>query len=472
MPSHHGMNKFDGLNAYCRLGHTHHRGDRFGRLCGDLAPLYTDPDTLRAIGAKNGPMDGGTGSDRTNSVSVGMVFFGQFIDHDITLDVSSSFDRVNDPLGIGNLRTPTLDLDSVYGGGPEAMPYLYHASGPFAGVKLLTGADTGGHPHAASDLPRVGNVALIGDPRNDENRIISQVHLALIRVHNKMVDRLSAGANAPQGHALYEAARRETTWHYQWNVVHDFLVSMCGQGTVDRILSQGRQHYRPQEPFIPVEFSVAGFRFGHSMVPQRIQTQVGQSPLALFGSSLGAGFSPVPGASAVVDMHEIFFTHLGRTVEHAQKMDTQLARTLLDLPFIPSGETSLATRNLLRGQSFLLPSGESFARAMGRPEAEVKSVSAAVASATGDALRAGTPLWFYFLTEAEVIGREAANGAFEPAQGLGPACATLVAETIIGLMELDGHSWLGTDRSWSPDRTLPDAERLDGVGNMLAWAQP
>ena len=472
MPSHHGLNEFTGLSAYCRPGHTHERGDRFGRLCGDLAPLYTDPDVLRTIGAKNGPMDGGTGNDRTDSVSVGMVFFGQFIDHDITLDVSSSFDQINVAGDIANARTPTLDLDAIYGGGPEATPFFYHASGPFQGVKLLTGADTGGLPHAASDLPRVGDVALIGDPRNDENRIVSQVHLAMIRVHNKMVDRIAGGPNPPHGHDLYEAAREQTTWHYQWNVVHDFLVAMCGQGTVDRVLSEGRKHYHPHEPFIPVEFSVAAFRFGHSMVPQRVQTQQGQSPLALFGTALGAGFTPVPGPNAVVDMHEIFFTHLGRAVEKAQRMDTQLARTLLDLPFISSGETSLATRNLLRGQSFLLPSGEAFARAMGRPDTEINAVNAAVETATGGALGSGTPLWLYFLTEAQVIGREAANGSFEPAEGLGPAGATLVAETIIGLMELDHRSWLGTDRSWSPDRTVADTERLDGIGNMLSWAQP
>lgn len=73
-----------------------------------------------------------------------MVFFGQFIDHDMTLDVSSSFDQINDPTGIGNVRTPILDLDLVQGGGPEATPYLYHALGPCAGVRLLTGDDTGG----------------------------------------------------------------------------------------------------------------------------------------------------------------------------------------------------------------------------------------------------------------------------------------------------------------------------------------
>lgn len=474
MPAHHGMNVFEDLDAYCRPGHTHTRGDRFGRLCGDEAPLYTDPDTLRAIGAPNGPLDGGTSNNRTQSVAVGMVFFGQFVDHDVTFDVTSSFDSLNTPTRIPNVRTPTLDLDALYGSGPEASPHLFETGpgNPFAGVKLITGANTPGHPNAADDLPRVGDVALIGDPRNDENRIISQVHLAMIRVHNKLVDRIAAQPNAPSGHALYEAARQETAWHYQWNVVHDFLTAMCGAGVVNRVLSEGRQVYRPPEPFIPVEFSVAGFRFGHSMVPQRIQTQQGQSPAALFGGTLGPGFTPIPDPLAVVDMHEVFDTHLGRTVERAQRMDTQLARTLLNLPFISEGETSLATRNLLRGQSFLLPSGEVFARALGRPETEIDQVSAAVDTATSGALSSGTPLWLYFLTEAQVIGREAANGAFEPAEGLGPAAATLVAETIIGLIELDSRSWLGSDRSWSPDRSAPDTERLDGIGNMLSWAQP
>ena len=100
MPSHHGLNTLGGLDAYCRVGHHHQPGDRFGRLCSDLAPLYSDPDTLRQVGAKDGPMDGGTGNARTTSVSVGMVFFGQFVDHDITLDVSSSFEQTNNAQSI------------------------------------------------------------------------------------------------------------------------------------------------------------------------------------------------------------------------------------------------------------------------------------------------------------------------------------------------------------------------------------
>ena len=124
MPAHHGMKDFGGLLAYCRPTYAGHRGDRFGRLCEGLPSLYVDPVILRQVGAPNGPMDGGTGNNRTQTVSVGMVFFGQFVDHDITLDVTSSFDAINDAASIPNARTPTLAVDSSYGGGPEATACL------------------------------------------------------------------------------------------------------------------------------------------------------------------------------------------------------------------------------------------------------------------------------------------------------------------------------------------------------------
>ena len=159
---HHGMKGLEGLNAYCSRKHYETKGqrdDRFGRLFGHLHPAYTSPHVLQAIGAPGGPMDAGSTNDRTDSVPVGMIFFGQFVDHDITLDASTTFDSVVDNPGeIANVRTPTLDLDCVYGVGPEAQPYLYHQGGAFGGAKLLTGADNSGqaglHDH---DLLRSPN---------------------------------------------------------------------------------------------------------------------------------------------------------------------------------------------------------------------------------------------------------------------------------------------------------------------------
>ena len=465
----HGKTALQGQHAFCKRDHHHHTGDRFGRLFSDLPALFTDPRVLEDIGASEGPMDGGSNPAETTSVAVGHVFFGQFVDHDITLDVASSFDRVNQPDEINNTRTPTLDLDCIYGSGPEATPHLYHADGAFKGIKLVTGAEVGSGSFTNDDLPRAGTVALIGDPRNDENRIVSQIQLNMLRFHNKMCDELSGEYS---GGALFEHAREAVTWHYQWCVVHDFLTKICGEGAVNRVLSEGRKCYLPKEPFIPVEFSVAAYRFGHSMVPMKVQAQKNKPRFELFGTKFGKGFSPVTSADAVCDMHELFNTYDNRIVQTAVQLNGKMAEDLLKLPtnIVGGGEASLATRNLIRGQSFLLPSGENIARQLERDQAEIDQVSAAAQTDAPD-LKTGTPLWFYLLKEAEVIGREAADGTFEPGEGLGPVGAQIVAEVVIGLIELDPRSWLGSNRNWRPMTASDNGTdyEVSSVGNMLVF---
>jgi len=472
--AHHGMNELDGIHAFCHYGHTHEDGDRFGRLF-SLSPLYTPPDTLRQLGAQGGPMDGGSSFARTDSVPVGQLFFGQFIDHDITLDVTSSLSSVADASDTPNARTPVLDLDNVYGAGPEATPYLYHGSGDYAGVKLLTGADgtAANQPQdlAEHDLCRSPDgTAIIGDPRNDENGIISQLQLGMIRFHNAVVDTLHAEEGL-EGEALFEEARKVTTWHYQTVIVEDYLPAICGQAVVDEIRSRGRHFFCPttETPFIPIEFAVAAYRFGHSMMPQRVQVQKNGNAYELFGATLGRGFSPLSDEDAVVDWHELLDTDANRNVQHAEELDTQLATDLLDLPFIHEGESSLATRNLLRGQTFLLPSGEQVARTMGRDAAEIEQVTEAARDrAEPDVeLSGGTPLWYYILTEAEHIGRETSPGHFEAGEGLGPVGARIVGETLYGLIELDDRSFLGSNRNWRPDA---DGVGVRTLGEMMTYS--
>ncbi|UTF58883.1 heme peroxidase family protein [Gilvimarinus sp. DA14] len=474
MSQHHGTKKMPAIHKYCEFGYVGSEGDRFGRLF-DLPPLFTPIDTLKALGKKNGPMDGGKNANRTDSVPVGMVFFGQFIDHDITLDVETSFDQTVDLNELSNARTPTLDLDCIYGQGPEASPFLYYGAGEYAGVKLLTGADGTAAPDqsealAADDLPRTSHgTAIIGDPRNDENRIISQLQLAFIRFHNKVVDAIHADNSALEGGELFEHARQQVTWHYQWCVLTDFLPAMCGNAVVSEILGNGRQFFCPtnSSPFIPVEFSVAAYRFGHSMVPQKIQVQKNGSSFELFGTKLGRGFSPLGDKDAVVDWNELVNADSGHVVQMAEKMDTQLASDLLDLPFVTSGESSLATRNLLRGQGFQLPSGEQVAEAMGRDKSEIDQVSQKAANIAGADidLSSGTPLWFYLLSEAECIGRESKAGQFDAAEGLGPVGARIVAETMIGLMELDPRSFMHINRNWDP----ADGVGVRSLGEILTY---
>jgi len=422
----------------CSFNHTQQDGDRFGRMF-DLPPLYNDPDVLKDIGKANGSMQATARAAKSKTVPVGHVFFGQFIDHDITLDVTSSFQEVNRASDIPNTRTPTLDLDCVYGSGPEASNFLYEAKGAFKGAKLV---------HGKTDLQRNGQgVALIGDFRNDENRIVSQLQLGMIRLHNFFCDELG---DELSGHDLFEAARRETTWHYQWAVVNDFLLHMCGQHVVDDILSNGRHFYTPETPFIPVEFSVAAYRFGHSMAPQQIQIQENGERLNLFFDKLGS-FEKVKSAIEVVDWAEVFLVPgTGRKVQPAEKCDAKMAGFLLDLKFIDSNDPadrSLAARNLLRGQSFLLPSGEQVAKAMGRSEHEIGEVTEAACD-FHPALSKGTPLWLYVLLEGARLGR--GGDPKKKGEGLGPVGGRIVAEVLIGLLECDSRSWLATNRSWSP----------------------
>ncbi len=467
---HHGMKPLEGLSAYCRRGHYNakQRDDRFGRMFGMLNPAYTPKSILEAIGKDGGPMDGGNKNDRTDTVPVGMIFFGQFIDHDITLDASTTFDSVVDNPGeVANVRTPTLDLDCIYGLGPEAQPYLYVQGGAFGGVKLLTGADNPGQAGLNdSDLLRSPNGrAMIGDPRNDENRVISQIQLAIIRFHNHVAQTIHDETGL-EGHSLYEASRRQTTWHYQWAVVNNFLTDICGKPVVERILGCGREHYCGGVPFIPIEFSVAAYRFGHSMIPMKVQVQTGDSPLELFGTILGGGFDALTDPRGVVDWHELLFTPENRTVERAQKLDLQMAGDLLALPFITEGENSLATRNLLRGNTFLLPGGEKVADAINCDPKVIEKVVKRIGKLNDDLPAHGIPLWLYLLAEAEVIGRAETNGSTKEGEGLGPVGATIVAETIIGLLELDDHSYLGANRNWSP------RPEWDTLGKLITVAQP
>jgi len=464
MSDKHGMHTLHGINAYCSTSHKRQAGESFGRMF-DLPPLTTRASELKKLGAQGGPMDGGTNANRTSSVSVGDVFFGQFIDHDITLDIATSLSATANVSQLQNSRSPSLDLDCIYGMGPEAQPYLYAEDG----VKLLTGADT---PNATdfqkNDLIRsVQGRALIGDFRNDENRIISQIQLAMIRFHNRIVEELSAHHS---GKELYEEARELTTWHYQWVVIHDFLVKICGSGVVNEILGSGRQFYKAQQgdTFIPVEFSVAAYRFGHSMIPQKIQIQKNESALELFGAFLGRGFEPLSNDKAVVDWLELVDSTAGRSVQMAEKMDTKMATDLLKLPFInPPAEQSLATRNLLRGQSFFLPSGENIAKTMNRDSAEIDQVVQAANSIAGNNidLSIGIPLWFYILTEAETIGRETQANQFDSGEGLGPVGARIVAETLIGLIELDPRSFMAKNRNWEPS----DGYNISNLGEMLTF---
>lgn len=262
---------------------------KFGRLFPFLPPFAQDTEKVRMALLEIGKKGAGAIMDQpannldNPNILAGFTFFGQFIDHDITFDPTSNLEQQNNPEAVENFRTPALELDHVYGGGPIVNPYLYDFKQ--GGIKFLVERVSldGNSPN---DIPRNSqNTALTNDPRNDENMIIGQLHLAFLKFHNAVVDFVKAdGVTAPD--QVFSEAQRLVRWHYQWIILNEYLPHIVGKPLVDNILEKGRKFYKwRNKPFIPVEFAVAAFRFGHSQV--RPFYQVNDKFIApIFDSSL------------------------------------------------------------------------------------------------------------------------------------------------------------------------------------------
>jgi hypothetical protein len=451
---------------------------RFGRLFPTLPPFASDTPLVRAVltelGRSGGPMDAGddlsdpialiTNPARSVNnpdnprMSAGMTFLGQFLDHDMTFDPTSSLARAQDPESIFNFRIPALDLDSVYGGGPGVSPHLYDRTVDDGQTSLLVEVNPGSETKSVDgrprfDLPRNSQgTALIGDHRNDENLIVGQLHLAFLRFHNRVVDdiRGTLGPLATTAEVFAEA-QRLVRWHYQWLILHEFLPLTCGEQVVSSILIDGRRFYDWRHaPYVPVEFSVAAYRFGHSQVRPSYRANFGTSASdpgqQFFGLIFNSALSGVDpddfrGGSRAprrfIDWQTFFDFGDGR-VRHNKRIDTRLSSVLFHLLGQPAPQpTSLATRNLLRNLTMEVPSGQRVAAAMN--EAPLSLADLADLAELG--LDRQTPLWFYILREADV--RTAG-------EHLGPIGGRIVAEVIVGLIEGDPSSYLSLEPDWTP----------------------
>jgi hypothetical protein len=420
---------------------------RFGRMFRKLdpAPLYPD-DVLMALAETMRDADppatgwGGTPESRDNvGIPAGYTYFGQFIDHDLTFDPASSLQRRNDVDALIDFRSPRFDLDSIYGSGPADEPFQYVRDSK--GLSLLVEANRNG----IEDLPRNSqDVALIGDPRNDENVIVSQLQLIFLKLHNKIGAEVAADGSVDDDHKFEEAQRR-VRWHYQWVVLFDYLPRIIGKTLFDKIVKRDRQgrikgierpNYKPtKNSFMPVEFSAAAFRFGHSMIRgiYDLNDVVKARPIFTAGPLVDPladlrGFRLLPAFWTAE--WSLFLPINGSSPQPSRLIDARLVPPLFDIPGL-SGPSSLAFRNLKRGQSLGLPSGQDVARRLG------------VRVLDGPELAAPdpTPLWFYILKEAELLS---------DAKHLGPVGGSIVGQVLAGLLELDPTSFYSVDRTWIP----------------------
>ena len=451
------------------------------------------------------------GAGRTDpTLPAGYTYLGQFVDHDMTLDKAElNLGMPVDIPGLLSQRSPTLDLDSLYGQGPAATPQWYEADG----MHLRRGTPANFEsPNAARpgfDLPRWGaegaglaepvppRRARIPDIRNDENLAVAQVHAAFIRFHNRVVDEILAGASPGAPQQVFDRARGIVTRHYQWMLRTDYLPRIADPAIVDAVFDKGRRFFEPAgegHATMPVEFSGAAFRLGHSMIRTGYQwnrhfnatAAQAQGPIRsghlfrLFRFSGTSGtLAPTahpPGspediadleaaanvgaalpANWVADFTRLFdlrrfgpsFTPAPADMNFAMAIDTQIVDPLKTLPIGSFGgvgepdlalKRSLAFRNLARGRMLGLPSGQQLAYALGVPALTASQIfhgrggveipDSLFAGADRHQLETNTPLWFYVLREAEFGGKNRLAGVG----------AIVVAETFHRAMQASTHS--------------------------------
>jgi len=445
----------------------------------DSSPEARTVEGLKKLGDQMS--EPGTDEERESNIPAAYTYFGQFVDHDITMELQSDEianldDAELSPLGLGqvldnikNRRSPTLDLDSVYGVTSEGEQIPRNCSRLTVGTvafasdtKVLPGSRTkidGVRPPntdinndvprsiATPDNPDTDREALIGDARNDENLIVSQMHVAFLRAHNAIVG---------QGMS-FNQAKRTLVQHYQWLIIDDYLRRIARNEIIDEILTYGNRFFRPSmcRLFMPLEFSAGAFRFGHSMVRPSYDYNVnfrGENAATLFDLfSIPRFFGLDPSVGRIPEQWIIEWKNfVGSNGNFARKIDTLLVDPLASL-VDKSGDTltgvkkNLAVRNLLRGYLLRIPTGQSVAAACGftpMSKEEILDVSTAAQRKVLEEfkLHERTPLWYYILAEASQ------NGV------LGEVGSTIVAEVLIGLIRWSEDSIL-SEPNWKP--TLP-----------------
>ena len=450
---------------------------RFGTMFKRL-PAFAPPDALLDDLAKTMVEDQTVPDDNHLNTSptlfAGFTFIGQFIDHDITLDTTPLDQQEADPDARVNFRTPRYDLDSVYGGGPTAGPTYYNPDDPDK-LWLETNINHVLDLHRGAD-----GRAIIPDARNDENLILLQLHKAVAQFHNRIVD--YARAQGIRREWVFETARRLTRWHYQWAVIHDFLPRFVGDqlvgpnGTVYKEVTGkppiiNLNYYKPTNrdgrPFMPVEFAVAAYRFGHSIIrPFYVINQISldRGGVPIFGPDGGFnlnGGRPIP-SDLVMEWKNILPADPAFKARPPRKIDTKLSLPLTTLPGSavppPDPTIHLAVRNNRRGKKVGLPSGQQVARAM-----RVNVLSNATLGLSNDPGWGGeAPLWFYILKEAELPPHNA--------ERLGAVGGRIMAETLVGLLQRDPNSYLYLNAAWKPAPPIAPTTGQFTLVDLLKYA--
>ncbi len=465
-------------------------------------------------------------------------YFGQFVNHDISAPVGDVVTLAEVPAGVGvipatlpggldraqrampevildnfvNEQANPLALDSLYGDGPDsadpAIRALYAADGKRfrlgvtrtedPQVFIDSGKDPARviHDIGAPDILRRNGKPLIADHRNDENLIISQLHLAFLLFHNKAVASLEQ--DLPDPAACFAAARQLVTLHYHWLILNDFLPSLLSPLALQIPLAQ-RPQKLPAARTVPLEFTTAAFRFGHSMVGAfydfnanfgrggRIERD-GASLAELFTFTTQRNMGR-PGA-ATLQLPDHWVIDWDRMTRPPRRSPGPGGAERIDLTFAPDmlnamGQSNVAVhgsilfRNLMRGFQRRIAFGQELAQACGLTPMSPDEVRAALpdtnpAKPGAKSLRTTaeelgmldqTPAWLYFLCEAR---------HYEQGERLGPAASLVIADTISGLMQFMPTSVVNhAGGTWHPRQSPlrgPGGRGLTTLRSLLTFA--
>jgi hypothetical protein len=492
------------------------QGFMFGRMFpkADSFPMVLRLSTCALLGER---MTANPEVSRADSkIPAGYTYFGQFVDHDISMDTTkqevegddSATDTVEptDDNILSQGRSPSLDLDSLYGTTVGVRADL--VSGALFHIDNTTPLAPGafqGHSEKALpyDLPRRGpeRKALIGDPRNDENLAVAQTHLMWLKFHNQIASTLTRQNPGTDPMMILSMARDLVTRHYQYIVLHDFLRRMIDAEVYDDIIVNGNRKVLTQGPaeimFMPLEFSVAAYRHGHSMVREVYDWNLnfradgeGRGTLAeLFRFSRVSGdmrmlpnlpSNWIPDFRRLYDLADFDFPALSKSeagqLNFAKSLDPYLAPTMASLPEInmmPEALrppfSNLAALNLRRGSMRALPSGQDISRALPSVKMLTKKQMRDVIDSDFDQVMENldmyerTPLWLYVLLEAKAVGK---------GDAMGPLGSTLLADVFRTLVLTSRTSILSPGHTWTPadaQEILGADSPLETIGHVLAW---
>jgi len=350
---------------------------------------FTDPTQQQIADLAQRMQDPNNDSETNEAVTSGFTYFGQFLDHDMTLDTSPPPTDFVDPTTLRNSRTFAFDLDSVYGGGPTVNPELYEADKKHFKVQKA-------NLNGVRDLPRrADGSAILVEKRNDENQILSQIQVTFLMAHNKLID---SGLSFTDARATLRAAYRSA-------IYNDFLPHLLSPVNATKV-----KQLEPKKKGTPVEFAVSAYRFGHTQVRLAYRLNANNNCQNLQVFSLTAPDASLMGGRPLQAGRQIdwgmFFVDFPQPEgcagvqprNFSREIDPLISASLFRLP-IPGAEATgsnvLAFRNMSRAHFYKLPSGQAVAKQMGLPVITPADLD------LGPGFEKGTPLWFYVLEESE-----------------------------------------------------------------------